>query len=102
MLDEGKKIRDLELAAERRAVALRDSLNTPLAVAVVDDNQTQRHVDGDHLPGGARRHQLALEPGNLHRAEEIGGGAVAWLAAFAIRPAIAAHVEHENIEQWAV
>src|SRR5262249_36956809 len=85
MLDEGEKIRDLELAAKRRAVALRDRFDAPLAVDVIDDDQAQGHVGSDHFPGRARRDQLALEPGDLHRAEEIGIGAVAWLAAFAIR-----------------
>src|SRR6266700_6723290 len=57
---------------------------------------------GDHLPGGARIDQLALEPGDLLGAEEIGGGAVAGLKTLRIGAAVAAHVEHEHIEQWTV
>src|SRR5882757_8657349 len=84
VLDEGQKVGDLELAAEWRAITLRDGLDAPLAIAVIDNDQAERHVGGDHLPGRARSHQLALEPGNLRGPEEISLGAVAWLAAFAV------------------
>ena len=77
VLDERQQIGDLKLASARRAViALRDRLNAPFAVAVVDDHQADRHVGRDHLPGCARVHQFALEPGELRRPEEIGGRAV--------------------------
>src|SRR5262245_64292447 len=72
-LDERQEVGDLEFAAARRAVALRHRLDTPFAVAVVDNDQPDRHVGGDHLPGRRRVHQLALEPGDLLRPEKIRG-----------------------------
>src|SRR5262249_53072340 len=66
-LDEGQDVGDLELAAARRTVALGHRLDAPFAVAVIDDDQAERHVGGDHLPGRLRVHQLALEPGDLLR-----------------------------------
>ena len=45
--------------------------------------------------------QLALQPGDLLRPEEIGVGPVAVLL-LAVGAAIAAHVEHEDVEQRAV
>ena len=55
VLDEAQQVGDLELAAARRPVALGDGLDAPLAVAVVDDDQADRHVGGDHLPGRAAK-----------------------------------------------
>jgi hypothetical protein len=53
MLDEGQQVGDLELASERRAIALGDRLDAPFAVAVVLHDEPDRHVGGDHLPGGS-------------------------------------------------
>ena len=66
MLDEDEEVGDLELAAARRAVALRDARRAL--------DQAERQVGGDHLPGRLRAHQLALEPGDLRRAEECARG----------------------------
>ena len=61
---------------------------------VVDE--PDRQVGGDHLPGRARSGKLALEPGELRGPEER---ASPRSPAAAVRPAIAAHVEHEHVEQ---
>ncbi len=103
MLDEREEIGDLELAPARGAVvALCDRLDAPLPISVVDHHQADRHVGGDHLPGRPRVHQLALEPGHLRGPEEIGGRPVLLLHALGIGAAVAAHVEHEHVEQRAV
>src|SRR5262245_47762771 len=74
-LDEREEIGDLKLAPARRTVALRNGFDAPFAVAVINNNQADRHIRGDHLPSCARIHELALEPGDLLRSEEIGSGA---------------------------
>src|SRR6266511_2521104 len=43
-LDEREDIDDLELASERRSIALRDRLDAPVAVGVVDPNEREQHV----------------------------------------------------------
>ena len=73
-LDEDEDIGDLELAAARRPVALGDRLDAPFAVDVVDDDQADRHVGGDHLPGRLRAQQFALEPGDLRGPRKYAAG----------------------------
>ena len=92
MLHEREQLRDLELAAAGRAVALRDRIVAEHA---------ERQIGGDHLPGRARAQQLALEPRQLRRAEQMGVGAVARDIA-GIGAAVGAHVEHEHVEQRTV
>src|SRR5262245_1784433 len=102
-LDEGENVGELKLAAARLpVVALSDRLETPFTIVIVNPQQSEGHVVGDHLPGGMRIDQLALEPGDLLGAEEIGGWAVAGLEVLRVGTAVAAHVEHEHIEQWTV
>ena len=101
-LDEGKNVRDLELAAACRPIALGDRFDAPFAIGIVDHDQTDRHVGGDHLPGRLRIHQFALEPRHLRGAEEVGRRPVAFLQPFAVGAAIAAHIEHEDVEQRSV
>ena len=65
------------------------------------DHAAERHVGGDHLPGRGERHQLTLEPGDLRGAEEIASGR-SCVVFVAVRAAVAAHIEHEHVEQRAV
>src|SRR5262249_26132162 len=98
VLDKREYVGNFELAAECWTVALRDGFDAPFAVAIVDDDQTNRHVGGDDLPGRARVNELALEPRDLRRTEEIGVRTVHTLVALTVRPAIAAHVQHKDVE----
>ena len=59
-LHERQQVGDLVLAPLRRAVAERDAV---LA------EEADRHVGGDHLPGGIGGHQFALQPRQLRRPE---------------------------------
>ncbi len=90
-LHERQQIGDLVLAPLRRAVAER---NAVLA------EEADRHVGGDHFPGRIGGHQLALQPGQLRRTEDAG---LAWVVALVEGGiAVAAHVDHEDVEQRAV
>jgi hypothetical protein len=93
MLDEAEQIGDFEPTAAR-----------PVGIfnAGCIDDVADGAIDGDHLPGGARRGEFALEPGNLIRPEQIIVGPIDAVGVRSIRPAIAAHVEQENVEQRAV
>jgi len=64
-LDEAQEVGDLKLAAARRAVALRKRLRALFIGGVVIDDDAERHVGCDHLPGGTRVQQRALQPGKL-------------------------------------
>ena len=76
-----ENIRDLQLAAARRpGIALRYRLHAPLAIDVIDDQEADRHVGGNHLPCRARLSEFALEPGDLFGAEEIRLRAIIGLA----------------------
>ena len=83
-LQGAEQVGDLVLAAERRPVSLRNRLEPPRLVAA---DQPDRHVGGDHLPGGGAFDQLALQPGQLPGAEEgaLGPGADWSLAPLAAR-----------------
>src|SRR5215467_13282376 len=102
-LDERQDVGDLKLASTRRSVvALRDRFNTPFAVDVVDDQKTDRHIGRNDFPSCTRIRQLLLEPGDLCRAEKISGRTITVFFALAIGTAVAAHVEHEHVEQGAI
>ena len=88
---ERQQIGDLMLAPLRRAIAERDRV---LA------DQADRHVGGDHLPGRVGGHQFALQPRQLCRAEDESVAVVVALVPGIV--AVAAHVEHEDVEQWTV
>src|SRR5262249_9525749 len=40
VLDEGQKVRDFKFTAKRGSIALGDRFNSPLAIDIIDDNQT--------------------------------------------------------------
>ena len=101
-LDEAQDVGDLEFAAARRAVALRKRFRALFVGGIVIDDQAERHVGGDHLPGGARIQQRALQPGELIGTEEIAVGAVGGLQVRTVGAAIAALVQHEHVEMRAV
>ena len=90
VLDEGQHIGDLELAAERRAVALRHGVRA-------DDRD--RQIGGDHLPGSVRCRELALEPLCLLGPEDLASRIERRVLAVVVRAAIAPHVEQEDVEQ---
>src|SRR5215469_1135527 len=66
------------------------------------DDVADRRVDGNHLPDRARGGQLALEPENLIRSEQVIIGSVDAVGIWAVGAAVAAHVEHEQVEQRAI
>ncbi len=99
MLDEGEEIGNFELAAERWAVALGDRLRAPLVRSIVPHDEPQRHVGRDHLPGGARVHQRALEPGELLGTKEHRLGSLLGLHVVGVRSPVAAHVEKEDVKR---
>jgi hypothetical protein len=54
-LDEGKNIGDFELAAARAGQSPWAIASTPhLRFGVIDNDEADRHVGGDHLPGRLR------------------------------------------------
>src|SRR4051794_34954649 len=63
-------------------------------------DQADRHVAGDHFPGRVGGHQLALQPGQLRRTKDAGVAAVVALVEGGI--AVAAHVDHEDVEQRSI
>src|SRR5262249_59219537 len=66
------------------------------------DDVADRRVGGNHLPDRARGGQLALEPENLIRSEQVIIGSVDAVGIWAVGAAVAAHVEHEQVEQRAI
>ena len=101
-LDEAQQVGDFEFAAARRAVALRKCFRALFVGGVVIDDQAERHVGRDHLPGGARIQQRALQPGELIGPDEIAVGPVSGLQVRTVGAAIAALVQHEDVEMRAV
>ena len=93
VFDERQQIGDFQAAAAR-AVGV---LNAGCVDRVAD-----RRVGGDHFPGRLRARQLTFEPGDLLRPEQIIVGPQNGVGMRSIRAAIAAHVEHEHVEQRAV
>src|SRR5258708_599705 len=100
VLDGAQEFGDVELAAEHRPVAVGRvlELRPAFGILAVLDHQAERHVGSDDLPGRVRGEQRLLEPPDL-LAPEIrrlvtGGG----LAVPAVGPAIAAHVDDEDVE----
>ena len=57
-------------------------------------------IGGDHLPGRVGGDQFALQPRQLRRPEDEGVAVVVALVPGVV--AVAAHVEHEDVEQRAV
>jgi hypothetical protein len=55
------------IAARRAVVALRNSFDASFAIAVIDNDETDRHVGGERLPGRLRVHQRTLELRDLCR-----------------------------------
>ena len=88
---EREQIGDLVFAPFRRAVAERNGV---LA------DQADRQIGGDHLPGRVGCNQFAFQPRQLRRAEDEGVACVVALVPGVI--AVAAHVEHEDVEQRTV
>ena len=100
-----EQARELELAPERRAViVVGPRLERALGhVGVqVGDDDADRHVARDHLPGGPRGEQRLLEPAQLRGAEERGRVVERRLTVRRVRPAIAPLVEHEDLERRTV
>src|SRR5262249_37896747 len=91
--NEGEQVGDLEAAAAR-PVGLLDSCGI--------DGVADRRVGGNHLPDRARGGQLAFEPEDLIRSEQIIIGPVDAVVVWAVGAAITAHVEHEQVEQRAI
>ena len=96
-----EQLGDFQLAPLRRAgVVVGDRFPARYARAdfAVGHAEADRHVGGDHLPLGLGRLEFALEPVQLLSAEEGFGAAQVVI----VGPAIAAHVEHEHIQQRAI
>src|SRR5262249_22196383 len=91
--DEGEQVRDLDAAASR-ALGLIDSCSV--------DGVADRRVGGNHLPDRARGGQLAFEPTDLIRSEQIIIRLVDPVVVWAVGAAITTHVEHEGVKQRAI
>src|SRR4051794_15810718 len=99
-LDEGEQVGKFEFTAAWRTVdSLRDCLDAPSAHKVLIHDQAERLIRRNHLPGRPRAMQLVLEPRHLLRSKEIGRGPISLLSPLTVRAAVAAHVEHEYVEQ---
>jgi hypothetical protein len=90
MLYERKQLGDLE-PAPARAVGVFDTGRV--------DHVAERGIGGDHLPGRLRLRQFTLEPGELLGPEQIIVGPESAVGVRPVGAAIAAQVEHENVEQ---
>ena len=66
---------------------------------VVVDDQPDRHVGRDHLPGRAGREELPPEPARLLAAEDAGGIGEGGFPVLAVRSPVAAHVDHEEVQE---
>ena len=101
-LDERQQPGNFDLATTRRAViAIGDRLPAGVALRIlaVADLQADRHVARDHLPDRTAPAQAITQPGKLRFAQKCRFGIDAGLQVGGIRAAIAAHVDHEHIEQ---
>jgi len=95
-----EELGDFELASERRTVAIGRVLEliASLRILAIPYDQSERHVGCDHLPGGARIQQRALQPQQLLGPEKIAVRAVGGLQVRAIGAAIATLIQHEDVE----
>jgi hypothetical protein len=100
--NEGEQFGDLQLPPGRGAVAQRDGFRTAAVGVVVVDDQPERHVRGDHLPGGGGIQQRLLQPGELCAAENAELRAQRGRLVVGVGPAIAAQVDAEHFQQRAV
>ncbi len=99
LLERLEQAGDLELAAQRRAaVAVGDRF---VKAGLMAHDQPQRHVGRHDLPCRRRARQRVGEPGHLRRAQERGLRALRRLRVRRIRPAVAAHVEREDLDERA-
>src|SRR5262245_44096385 len=99
-LQRREKIGDLQLTAKRRSiVALRHRFAAEFAIAVIGDVKADGHIGGNHLPGRRGGLEGTLEPGDLLRTKEIAVGSIGVLPIFAVRSPVAAHIEHEDVDE---
>ncbi len=99
-LHEAQQIGNFQLAALGRAVVRIGNGFVTLAVGiVVPDNEAERHVGGNHLPGRLGSGKLALQPGNLLFAQNARLRRKLCFQRIVVRAAIGAHVEEEDIDQ---
>ncbi len=95
-LDKGQQLGDFQLAAQRRAVV---AVGNSLPARPIGYVKSYGHVGSDHLPGSPRGVQLALEPGQLLLTEKGRLRPLLPLQVMAVRPAVTAHVQHEQLQQ---
>lgn len=89
-LDGAEKTGDLVLAPVGRPIAERNSIET---------DEADRQISGDDLPRCPRGRDLPLQPGELLGTEDPAAVIAALVPAVI---AIAAHVDHEDVEQRTV
>ena len=95
--DETEQLRNLQLAAERRAVVpVGDGLE---AAAGVAHDHANRHVCRDHLPRRRRGGERVLQPRHLRASQNRRVVVQLGLGVRRVRAAIAPHVEREHFEE---